>query len=296
MRKLVIVLFIFSVALSTGCQKKPAAEVNGEKISEEMLARQVDARARQFQAQGTAVNAQDLRSSVLEQMIAETLILQGAREAGITVSDEEVAGHVGSLKGSMGEEAFNRSLQKDSLSIEEFSALMRDRAVKEKFALALVDESAVTEEEAKNFFGQNRVAFAEPASVQVRFIQVPTLDEANAVVDSLKKGKDSFDQAADRLQEQGKARVSGYGWTKPAVFSPEIKDALLSVKIGSYGGPYEGRGGYFIFRVKDRKEQRTRSFEEARDEIMAGLLRQKRSLALMQWVTERKNTADIVRY
>lgn len=295
MRKLAIVLFIFSVALSSGCQKKPAAEVNGEKISEEMLARQVDARTRQFQAQGTAINALDLRSSVLEQMIAETLILQGAREAGITVSDEEVAVHVGSIRDSMGEEAFNRTLQNDSLSVEEFSALIRDRAMKEKFAVALVDESAVTEEDAKNYYAQKKDAFTEPASVQVRFIQVPTLDEANSVLDPLKKGKESFDQAADRLQEQGIAQVSGYGWTKPAAFSPEIRDALLSVKTGSFGGPYEGMGGYFIFRVKDRREQRARSFEEARDEIMAGLLRQKRSMALIQWVTERKNTANIVR-
>jgi len=289
-------IILFLAAALAGCGEKPAAVVNGEKISAADLDKQVQKRVKAHQAGGAPVDEAALRSAALDRMIIDALLIQGGEEAGIVVAEEDVQRDVDQIRQRMGDAVFQQRLHAESLTLEEFSRLVRKNIVKERFAESLVPEGGVTGDEVRAFFESNPAAFAVPDTVQLRLIQVASREEAEGLVKTLRAGKEGFDAMADRLLQEQRAMVSGYAWASPGMFSPEIREGIEAVRTGSFGGPFGGKGGYFIFRVKDRKKGAKRSFEEAEGEVRAIVLRQKRADALLKWVDEKKKASKIKIY
>lgn len=293
MKKPVAIMALCLAAALAGCGEKPAAVVNGEKISAETLDRYVQKSVKARQEGGAPVDEAALRSAVLEQMVVDALLLQGAKEAGVVVPEEEVNRQVDRIRQSMGDAAFQQRLSAESMTLEDLSRLMRNSLMKEKFAESLVSEGDVAEDEMRALYKSDPAAFAVPETIQLRFIQVGSREEADGLINTLKAGKEGFDAMAERLRKEQKGRVSDYAWASKGMFSPEMGQALGTIKAGSFGGPVAGKGGYFLFRVKDRKKGVQKSFEEARGEVRGAVLRQKRTEALLKWVAEKKKSSDI---
>jgi parvulin-like peptidyl-prolyl isomerase len=279
--------------LAFGCEKKPAAVVNGEAIPEEKLQFYLDERMRDHMNQGATVGRAELRSAVLKQVVSETLLLQGAREAGISVSEEELDGEIAHIDKSMGHEQFLRNLEERGLSQKAFRDLMRERRLKDKFARSLVPEDAVTEEDVREYYRQSPTPFLKPESVHVRFIQTETREAADEALGKVRELGD-FDAAADAIGEQKSAVVSGYGWIAPTMFGPRISEGLKELEAGQYGGPYEGKKGYYLFNVKERELERPKTFEEAQEDIRAMLVGEKLTAAVAHWVASRRKKATVV--
>jgi len=66
------------------------------------------------------------------------------------------------------------------------------------------------------------------------------------------------------------------------------------LKEGQQGGPFKGKTGYYLVRVKERQNEGIAAFEEVRESIRATLLQQKRSEAYMHWLEQKRKTAKIV--
>jgi parvulin-like peptidyl-prolyl isomerase len=289
----VFLLIAFSAALFMGCEKKPVAEVNGEGITRKMLELKIEERIREHKERGAvSVDRTALRPAVLEQMISETLLLQGARAANVAVPDEDVQREIHGMSQRMGEEKFAKRLTDRSLTIEEFTAIVRENLMKERFAEGLFSADDITGEEMLRFYKDSPRPFIKPESVNVRFIQTSFKLDAEALMKKLNKRSD-FDRVADAAEEKGHT-VSNYGWASPGMFSPEISDALRKLKPGGYGGPYKGREGYYIFMLKKRQKERPKTFEEASDEIRSLLLQKKRAAAVLHWVSAKRKQAAIV--
>ena len=118
------VIMLMSV-LAFGCEKKPAAVVNGEPIPEERLQFYLEERMKDHMKQGASVGRAELRAAVLKQVISETLLLQGAREAGISISEEELDQEIARIEKSMGHEKFLQDLEERGLSQKAFRELMQ---------------------------------------------------------------------------------------------------------------------------------------------------------------------------
>lgn len=286
-------LVAFSAAFLIGCEKKPVAEVNGEGISRKMLELKIEERVREHEERGAvSVDRTALRPAVLEQMISETLLLQGARAANIAVPDEDVQKEIHGMSQRMGRERFEQRLSDRSLTVEEFAVIVRENLMKERFAESLFTADDITGEEMLRFYRESPRPFIKPESVNVRFIHTTFKLDAEALMKKIKKRSD-FDRVSDAAEEQGHT-VSNYGWASPDMFSPEISDALRKLKPGGYGGPYKGREGYYIFMLKERQKERPKTFEEARDEIRSLLLQKKRAAAVLHWVSAKRKQAAVV--
>jgi parvulin-like peptidyl-prolyl isomerase len=103
-----------------------------------------------------------------------------------------------------------------------------------------------------------------------------------------------FDNAALKIANERRAVVSAYGWTKPGVFKNEIASAMDNLKIGTHGGPYQTKDGYYIVRVKDRKKETVKSLKEASNDIKALLRARKQRATVAHWIAEKKKTALII--
>jgi foldase protein PrsA len=293
-RHIVLLLAVFLV-FSVGCQKKPAAVVNGAKISQKALKWHLNERIKGHEARGTVINEPDLRDAVLDQLISEKLLSQGATKQGITVTNENVSAEMDRIRQRMGQEAFTKSLRDSSLSISEFKDIVREKLVVRAFGLSLASDEATTDEDIKEFYQTNPTPFLVPESVNLRFIQTATKGHADELIEELNAGKVDFDTMADKLSEKKQATVSAYSWANPNFFRPEIAKALKEIKEGAYGGPYVAAQGYYIFRVKEREHERAKTLDEASAEIKAMLINKKRQAMLTHWIAETKKTAKIVR-
>jgi parvulin-like peptidyl-prolyl isomerase len=293
-RYLLFLLIASIVSIAIGCAEKPAAIVDGAEISESTLQWALNQRIRDHEASGAVVSERTLRNLVLDQMISDKLLYLGAVDKGITLDDEEaLKTEVHRITQRMGQDAFTRSLKEASLSKDDFTELVRERLMVGKFAESLVSDEDITEDDVKEYYKDSPTPFLAPERVNVRFIQTQMKEEADALIEQLKKGQ-PFDKLADSLQGKSGITVSSYSWAKPTFFSPDIADALKEIEVGSHGGPLESGSGYFIFRVKEREHERAKTLEEARDEIKSMLIDQRRQSVLAHWLDERRKKADII--
>jgi parvulin-like peptidyl-prolyl isomerase len=165
-----------------------------------------------------------------------------------------------------------------------------------KYIDSLIPKESITEQEMMEFYKKSPKMFINHKKVLVRIMQTATKEEADEILKEMKEKKMSFDEMADRFAKEKGGAVTDYGWTETSFFSPEIANALLSLQKGSYGGPYKGRDGYFILRVKDRKDETPMTYNEAKDKIKSVLSNQRRQAAVAHLIAEAKKNASIKVY
>ncbi len=271
---------------------KVALTVNGAPITEGMIEQEIAKMGRQHSNSPEALKSEQMRDAVIQNLVGEVLVLEGAREAGFEITEAQVAGKVSFIKQRMGDEKFAAKLGREGLTQEEFGQELRNKLLKQRFVNSLVPEDAVTEEDAKKVYKESPIPMIHPAQLKVRFIQVSTFDEADKALENIEAS--GFEDVADEMQGKGGAMVSSYGWTSPGMYSKDISEGLRALEAGQTGGPYEGKEGYFIFHVAEKKPERPKSFSEARDGIVRELLQNKKMAALAHWVGKMRSEAEIV--
>jgi parvulin-like peptidyl-prolyl isomerase len=293
MKHLIPMLLICLTLFVAGCEPKPAAVVDGQKITEAALQAALKARAADHSARGAEVDQAALRAAVLNQLVDEALIDQGARAAGITVADADIDAHIKTLREQSGGDGFDAMLKQRGLTEQEYRADLKTRIMRDQFLATLGSGSEVTEEEARAYYDTAAHSLVEPGQMLVRFIQLSTLEEAVPVEKRLKA--EGFGDVADDLagQEGGPAVVSGYGWMGTGIFTGEIAAGLAGLDPGEYGGPFKGRDGYYFFSLKERKAERKKTFKEALPEIRAALAAKRQNDAITAWLTGKRASTEI---
>jgi len=286
------VMLVLVIAWTYGCSR-PVAEVNGEKISKKSYEMVLNESKRQHSARGNTVTSDSLRDAVIQQLIGETLLIQSAKEAGITVSNEDVQNEFNKIESAAGKENLLKQLEEKGITVQDFKDRLLKQMILNKYIGSLVPEDSITDHEMKDFYKQTPKMFIHPKQVNVRLIETKTEAEANALLQELKSKKISFDALADRLQKEQKSSVTAYGWTDPSFYSESIREGMKKLAKGAYGGPYKGKASYFIIRLKDRKNESPKTFDEAKDEIRRLLLDQKRNATFLHLIEEKKKNADI---
>ena len=284
-------------ALGTvGCSRQPAAIVNGRPVEARTLELHVKERLLQ---QGTPMRrAGDprLRRAVVEELIVEQLILDEALKHGITATDEEAKKAADQTRSAMGEEAFGTYLSQRGMKKEEFLRDTRDRIIMERFRSALESMHPVTENDIRESYRNSPRPFVRTPQSLVKMVEMPSESDAREAIREMRRKKLDFDEMASRLAAEGKASVMDYGWALPRYFAPPVAQAIMNLGIGQYGGPYKGKKGYFLIRVKDREQVTIASFDEVKEEIRQTLREQRRQNVFAMWLDQKRRSSAIEVY
>lgn len=144
-------------------------------------------------------------------------------------------------------------------------------AVRQVIAAAARDElgkSAVTDAAVDQWYQQNKARFDKP-EVKARMILVPSESQAKDLVERVKKGEDFAALAkAHSVDPRTKAQGGDLGWFKEQEVA-EIGDDAFGAKKGDLLGPIEGRLGFYVVEVQDRRD--ATPLEEVRPEAEAQL-------------------------
>jgi peptidyl-prolyl cis-trans isomerase C len=251
-----------------------------------------------------------IRSQVLENLIARELLYQESLKKGIKVSQDEINEQLINLKSQFPNEAeFNQALTRMDLteaSIKE--KIQRDLALKKLIEDEIVPKVTVSESEIRAFYDNNPETFKQPERVKASHILIkvdPKADsaqkaEAKKKIDmvqaKLQKGED-FGALAKKYSEGPSAPKGGdLGYFSRGQMVKPFEDAAFGMKPGEVSGMVETRFGYHLIKVTDKTPEGTIPFADVKEKLGEFLKQRKIQEEIQVYVKNLEETAKIEKF
>jgi peptidyl-prolyl cis-trans isomerase D len=265
---IVLVFVLWGVGSYTNqARLENVAMVNGEVISaRELEIRYQKALASFRQLFRRTMTREDIeslniRSSVLNQIIQNRLLLQEAQRIGLLVADEELMDTIASMPafqvdGNFNEDLYRRILsanritpgrfekeQREEITIQRLFDIIRDSIhvteteLRDRYRLEnerlniyfihlpakdFMQQTKVTAEDIKEYYEQNKVALREPLRVQVEYLTYPFTHFSAKVQVSQKEIEDFYNVTREsRFREPKAVKLQHYLSSAPAEESSE---------------------------------------------------------------------------
>ena len=145
----------------------------------------------------------------------------------------------------------------------------------------------VSPDEIKRHYDSRKETFKIPKQMRVRAILIKagpqdTPDQLEAkkkkaeeILEKAKKAKD-FGSLAKQYSEADNASKGGdLGWIQKGTLGEQIESLLLSMKTGDLSGVLAGGDGFHILKIEEVRDEKQKSFEEVKDQILQTLKKEK---------------------
>ena len=200
------------------------------------------------------------RTQVLDNLIADQVIINAANEAGIEAADQakEI---VSEEMEYAGEDYFDEILSEMGLDLEQYTSMVEDAILIQEYRSKRMSEIEVTNEEIAEYYEEHQ---EELEQVRVSHILVDTKDEADNVLKRLDNGEDFAELAMELSQDPGSAAQGGdldY-ISRETNFVPEFLEAAFLLGKDEVSEPVETEHGFHIIKVTDKIEDLESSSEQ----------------------------------
>lgn len=275
----ILILVLSLIFLLNGCKEKTeglVATVNGEEITEEKFNVEFESfkglYEKQFGKDAMSQTQEDgrtreevLKEDILEKMIRDIIIKKESEKMNISVSEEELNEKINEyINEAGGEEEFKVYLEENDITEEFYKKNLRKELLESKHKNKIMEEIKITEEEAKEFFENNKEDLIQ---VKVRHILVKTQEEGEEVLDRINKGED-FGEIAKEMSADNQSSTKGgdIGYINRGIRPAEFEEVAFSLENGEVSEIIKMEVGYHIIKAEDRKD----TYESLKDDI--GLL------------------------
>jgi len=259
------------------------------------------------EAEKNGINMEEagMEYKFLEQIIDKTIVEQEAKQAGITVSDEELDFTLKEMKSrfKLDETEMEKALKKQNMTEESFRQQWRFQLLTQKLMEAKVKGNvAVTDQEIKEYYQQTYGDYEEGVS-EIRIAHILILNngpdalrKATKIADEAKAGEDFPKLAKEYSQDTMSAQNGGdLGYFKKGDLVESLEFAVKDVQINEIVGPVESPGGYHIIKVLDKKDSKIGIPQSYSNEIRNTIYSQKAEEMLKNYLKNIKETAYIER-
>lgn len=243
-----------------------AATVNGQGITVAELQAELAEYKSSQSALGKTVTDEDATKTVLDDLIAQQLLAQGAQAAGFTLSDSALQSRLDALQSQLG-------------GADKLSVWVSDHGYTEesfRTALKLSVEAA---------WMRDKIINAVPATadqVHVQQILLYNADSAQSVLSQLKGGADFSTLAA----QYDPTTHGELGWfPKGYLFDPKIEQAAFSLQVGDTSDIIQTDTGFHIIKVLER---------DAQHPLSPDAYHKMQEQALQDWVSQQRAQATVV--
>lgn len=246
-----------------------------------LLLSDVQAAVQQMQAAGQPVPTDPVQREALLKEIVDTrvrdlVLIEAARDAGITIADEDIAEQVdGDLQALVrqrfgGDAAFEAALASEGMTRARYRQILmddyRNRALIEQFLgqrMAGRARPLISEDQIRAAFEERKASLANrtrPASISLQQVVVrpepsdsareKALRTAEQVLTELRAGAD-FEVLAKRFSDDPGSKEHGgdLGWFKPGRMVKEFENVAFALRAGQTSGIVKSDFGYHIIRV-----------------------------------------------
>ncbi len=221
------------------------AVVNGKEITDrdlDLLLNSIGPQAQQFQGELG-------RKRLIDELIAQELFYQDALENGF---DQE---------------------QQYTQALED----MRSSLLKQYALNKLLGAISVEEDELKKYYEDHKELFNPGKRATASHILVDTEEKANEILQELKDGIKTFEEAAQEYSSCPSSQQGGsLGEFGPGSMVPEFENAAFELDIDEISDPVQTQFGYHIIKLFDKKDGETPEFDKVKNQVQQQCLNLKR--------------------
>lgn len=159
------------------------------------------------------------------------------------------------------------------------------------FAMAKTFEAVkpATEEEIQKFYEENKANFISGESVNASHILVDSEEKANELLEKIRKGEISFEDAARENSSCPSSENGGsLGEFTRGQMVPEFDEAAFSMVAGEVKGPVKTQYGYHLIKVNSKNESKTYELDEIKDQLVGMVNKEKQQNAYQRKINQLK--------
>ena len=221
----------------------------------------VDAMIASMGQQGQAYMSPQGRAMILEELIAQRLLLLDA----------------------------TRNLYEREPAFKEQLARVKEELLVNYAVGKVVAGVRVTDDEAKAYFEEHSEQFMGPESVSASHILVDSEDKASELMAKINAGEISFEDAArENSSCPSGAQGGSLGEFGRGQMVPEFDSACFEMEVGELRGPVQTQFGYHLIRLDGKKAAEPLHFGDVREAITRQLTMEKQQAAYRSKINQLK--------
>lgn len=163
-------------------------------------------------------------------------------------------------------DAVENNLESEEEFIEVFNN-MKKSMLQQYNLRKMFNEIAISEEEIKAFYDENKSLYKRPEMVQASHILVDSEEKANEILEDITDGL-SFEDAAKEFSScPSKQEGGALGQFGKGQMVKEFEDAAFAMRVGEISAPVKTQFGYHIIKLTENLPARNAEFEEVYQEV-----------------------------
>ena len=299
-------------------KSEAAATVNGKEISLSEVDSIISLQTQGRQGEMTPLQMGGARLQVLSKLIEEEVLFQRAEKEKFLPTDDELNRAVEEAKKGQTQEAFDKALKDQSLTVESFRDKIKRQLAINKLQEKYTSGIEIKDKEVEDAYNANKESFVKKRGAELAMIVVDPKEnggqddaksEAEAqikikdIATQLQQGADFADIARRRSEDASNAQGGDMGFIDEAQmqqqFSPQFAAAVMGKKAGDLLGPFATGGRAYIFKVKQiqlQNENLTLASPGVREQATEALRGQRKQLILAALTEVATNDTKIVNY
>lgn len=215
------------------------------------------------------------REDVLEQVIAEELVVQAARAEGMEATPQDVNEQVQGILAQNGLSIVELqiNLEHSNVTMDEFENLIERQILIDRYTAAHIEVEDPADDVLKDLYDLSQERYAVPEEVTVRHVLVAIQREdaagiAKDVYDRARSGEEFCLLVTENSDDKGSLENCGeYSFAK-GVMVPQFEQAAFGMEVGEFRlvqSPF----GYHIIEKIAHEDAGITPFEEVRSEVLA---------------------------
>ena len=263
-------------------------------VKESVSVQDLEARVAQYQKEAAAAGSTLTITplDVLDVMINDLLIIQGANRDGYAISDAQVETLIAQQKAyleqqagqSVTNEQFELAVKQSyGMTLQQFKKAIKDSSSVDKYVRgtqsSIIESYAKpTDEQILTFYRANRAQFMNPELVRISHIFMPFTNETKADVKKqmdqlaryLRYNTYTFEELVPKYSKDTDSAQKGgdIGWLSyddadlRKVLGDNFFEAVFALQLGKPSGVIESSGGYHIVKVTTHTDPKLLSIDD----------------------------------
>ena len=286
-------LQLLFICILCGCIKKeqpPAQEVlvkvGQQSLSAEMFAHRISQKLR-YQNPLVATHAehvQNIKNSVVEEFISESLVREWARRSGFQLKDSDIEKNLKAHQRDYPDDlSFKSEYQRSQNSYALWKESLRQRVLEEKLFEDLRKKiTPLTDKEKRAFYKEQKHLFRRPAQIRIRQIVVEKKESAERILRELKRGR-NFSELAKKFSIAPEAKSGGdTNWLD--VNTLPLLEKVYKMAPRSISPVIQSPYGFHIIEVLGKKKAGTLNYQESLSTIENKMIEIREQEAYSHWL------------
>jgi len=276
-------------------EKILVARLNGEPIFEDDLLRRIGT----VEKDPALVKTNDpqrwnrLVEGALDGEILDRLVLQAAKEKGMTVSPDDLEKAYTKSKEMLGEEKFAEMLKDQQTSEKAYRAFLEERILIDQYKDKILADLEIPEDVIEEYYDGHGTSFMSEERVKLEVLVVDSAEMADEAYEKFKEGQ-PFDDLMEKFSILKERGLTGRTrWIPYKSLPQEVQFLIQGSEVGDILAPVKTKDGYYVIKIIDRQEPAIIPYEKAKDMIAESLLRNREAEALDDWYVQAREKATV---